>query len=284
MSAKYQIRISNLTGVTDTFINIPIDMTPNMVDQSELVNKKFVDVEVEKSINPILDYEKARFGPIYFDGDNQQTDINNIIYDVRFLSASTFPTSASFYSDIDITNDDIKFGKKRFENSFLNLSFYDTDRATDQRLLSFIKIFPRLTTANIQDSGDPTLGLPKPANEIPVTFTLSNPIKNPEGFAEGYYIYNYKDEVTSELPKEIFMRATFNNAANGKTLNLMTEGIAYGIEELVNKLYTKYILHRNSTGYYYAIDETYNTNGGLNNVTITNGGDYIVTLYQIQAL
>jgi len=283
MSAKYQIKISNLTGVTDTFINIPIEMTPNMVDQAELVNKKFVDVEVENSINPILDYEKARFTPIYFD-DNQQIDINNIIYDVRFLSASTFPTSASFYSDIDITNDDIKFGKKRFENSFLNLSFYDTDRATDQRLLSFINIFPRLTSANIQDATDPTPGLPKPANEIPVTFTLSNPIKNPEGFAEGYYIYNYKDEVTSELPKEIFMRARFNNAANGKTLNLMTEGVAYGIEELVNKLYTKYILHRNSTGYFYAIDETYNTNAGLNNVTLTNGGDYIITLYQIQAL
>tara|TARA_R110000782_G_scaffold102486_6_gene189619 strand:+ start:209 stop:1063 length:855 start_codon:yes stop_codon:yes gene_type:complete len=284
MSARIQIKMSSLSGVTDTFINIPIDMTPHMVDQAELVDKVFVDVEVEKSINPILDYEKSRFSPIFFDGNNQQTDINNIIYDVRFLSSSTFPSSPSFYSDIEITNDDIKFGKKRFENSFLNLSFYDTDRATDQRLLSFINIFPRLTSANVQGPLGVTPGLPLPANQIPVTFTLSNPIKNPEGFAEGYYIYNYKDEVTSQLPKEIFMRARFDNMANGKTINLMTEGVAYGIEELVNKLYTKYILHRNNTGYFYAIDETYNTNLGVNNVTLTSGGDYMVTLYQIQAL
>jgi hypothetical protein len=283
MSAKFQIKIPTLTGVTNMFINIPINMNPQMVDQAELVNRKFIDVEVEKAINPILDYEKARFSPIYFDNNNQ-IDTNNIIYDVRFLSASTFPNSVSFYSDIDITNDDIKFGKSRFENSFLNLSFYDSDRATDQRLLSFINIFPRLTSVNIQDATDPTPGLPKPANEIPITFTLSNPIKDPEGFAEGYYIYNYKDEVTSELPKELYMRARFNNAANGKTTNLMTEGIAYGIDELVNKLYTKYILYRNNTGYFYVIDETYNTNGLINNVTRTIGGDYIVNLYQIQAL
>jgi hypothetical protein len=186
MSARIQIKMSSLSGVKDTCINIQIDMTPHMGDQAELVNKVFVDVEVEKSINPILDYEKARFSPIFFDGDNQQTDINNIIYDVRFLSASTFPSSPSFYSDIEISNDDIKFGKKRFENSFLNLSFYDTDRATDQRLLSFINVFPRLTSVNIQDGSDPTPGLPKPANTIPTIFTLSNPIKNPEGFAEGY--------------------------------------------------------------------------------------------------
>ena len=177
------------------------------------------------------------------------------------------------YSDVSISDDDIKFGKSRFENSFLNLSFYDSDRATDQRLISFINLFPRITTNELATSG-----LPKPANQIPISFMLTDPILNPEGFAEGFYIYNYKDEVNSGLPKELYMRARFNNASNGKTLNMMTESVPYFINDLVHKLYTKYILYRDNTGYFYAIDETYS-----NNITRV-GNDLTINCYQIQAL
>lgn len=276
MSAKYQIRISDLSGVTDTMINIPINLTPQMTDQAELVKRDFIDVEVEKAINPILDYEKARFTPIYFPSPSNTAiynSITNITYNVRFLSSAGFPSSQTVYSEIGMTNDDIRFGKKRYENSFLNLSFYDTDKPTTQRLLSFINIYPRLLPINIQPNG-----LPNPANQIPVTFILSNPIKNPAGFAEGFYLYNYKDEVTTTLPKEIYMRARFNNAANGLITNMMTEGVPYFIDDLVNKLYTKYVLYRNNTGYYYVVDETYS-----NNVSLV-GNDLTINLYEIQAL
>jgi len=107
---------------------------------------------------------------------------------------------------------------------------------------------------------------------------LTNPIINPDGFAEGFYLYNYRDEVTETLPKELYMRARFNNAANGKSTNMMTEGTAYYIEDLVHKLYTKYVLYRNSVGYYYAIDETYS-----NNVTRV-GNTVTIDIYEIQAL
>lgn len=276
MSAKYQIRISDLSGVTDTMINIPINLTPQMTDQAELVKRKFIDVEVEKAINPILDYEKARFTPIYFPTPTNTAIYNlvtNITYNVRFLSSAGFPTSQTVYSEIGMTDDDIRYGKKRYENSFLNLSFYDTDKPTTQRLLSYIDVFPRLMPMNIQ-----TNGLPKPASQIPVTFILSNPIKNPAGFAEGFYLYNYKDEITTTLPKEIYMRARFNNAANGLITNMMTEGVPYFINDLVNKLYTKYVLYRNNTGYYYVVDETYS-----NNVSLV-GNDLTINLYEIQAL
>jgi len=274
MSAKYTLKLSELTGVTDTFINIPINLKPQMVDQSELVDRKFVSVEVEKAINPVQDYEKVRFSPIYFPDLNNTSihkPITNVTYNVKFLNTTNFPTSSSMYSDIGIVDDDIKFGKKRFENSFLNLSFYDSDKATNQRLISFINVFPRISLDEIKN------GLPKPANQIPVTFTLSDPILNPDGFAEGFYVYNYKDEVTAELPKELYMRATFNNAANGSVTNMMTDGEPYFINELVHKLYTKYILYRDMTGYFYAIDETYSDNVSV------NGSDLVVNIYEIQA-
>ena len=276
MSAKYKIRLSELSGITDTYLNIPVNLIPQITDQSELVDREFVDIEVEKSINPIQDYEKARFTPIYFPNSNNTSvyePIDKIVYNVRVLNSTGFPSSATMYSEVNISDDDIKFGKSRFENTHLNLSFYDSDRATDQRLISFINLFPRISTNELAPSG-----LPKPANQIPVTFMLTDPILNPEGFAEGFYIYNYKDEVSSTLPKELYMRARFNNASNGKTLNMMTEGIPYYINDLVHKLYTKYVLYRNGTGYFYAIDESYS-----NNVTRV-GNDLTINCYEIQAL
>ena len=280
MSAKYQIKISDLSGVTDTFLNIPINLTPQMTDQAELVDRKFVDVEIEKAINPIQDYEKARFSPIYFPDPTDLTthkEIDTIVYNVRFLNSTNFPTGPTMYSEIGMSNDDIKFGKKRFENSFLNLSFYDSDRATDQRLLSIINVFPRITGSEIQLTG-PSAGLPKPANQIPVTFMLNDPIEYPDGFAEGFYIYNFKDEVTAELPKELYMRGRFNNASDGSVTNMMTDGVPYFIDDLVHKLYTRYVLYRNNTGYFYALDETYS-----NNVTRV-GNSLTIDIYEIQAL
>jgi len=290
MSANYRIKISDLTNivdnvgniilsgdsVTDTMINIPINLTPRITDQDELIKRKFVDVEVEKSINPIFDYEKARFTPLYFPTSTNTTIYNlvsTIIYNIKFLNTIGFPNTPSVYSDIGITDDDVRYGKKRFENSFLNLSFYDTDKPTTQRLLSFVNLYPRLLPSNIN-----TNGLPYSSTQIPISFVLTNPIKNPNGFAEGFYLYNYKDEVTTTLPKELYMRARFNNAANGLITNMMTEGVPYFIDDLVNKLYTKYILYRNNTGYYYAIDETYS-----NNVSLV-GNDLTINLYEIQAL
>lgn len=280
MFVNYKIRRSDLSGSATT-INIPIVMTPQMTDQSELVKTKFVDVEVEKAINPIFDYEKARFFPIYFPNPNNTNlyfKVQNIIYNAKFLASSGFPSGLSYYGDIGMSDDDIRYGKKRFENSFLNLSFYDSDRATDQRLISYIDVYPRITSNDIQSVGDPKPGLPKPAASIPITFTLSDTVKNPAGFAEGFYLYNYKDEVVSNLPKELYMRARFNNAATGKSVNMMTESTAYYIDELVDKLYTKYVLYRNNTGYYYAIDVNYSNN------VVRVGNEITVNIYEIQAL
>jgi len=280
MSAKYQIKIP-ATGVTATTINIPINLEPYIVDQSELIKSKFIDVEVEKSINPIFDYEKVRLIPTLTGITNNVmtvTKVKNVTYNAKFVSSGSFPSGQTVYSDIGISNDDIKFGKKRFESSFLNLSFYDTDRATDQRLLAIMDIFPRLTSGDIQGPNDPNYGLPKPANQIPVSFTLTDPIMNPAGFAEGYHLYHFKDEISINLPKELFMRARFNNAATGKQTNMITEGQAFTIDNLVNKLYTRYVLYRNATGYYYVVDDTYSNN------IVTTAQDITINLYEIQAL
>lgn len=249
-------------------ITIPINLDFQMVDQAEIIEREFVDKEVENAINPIFDYEKVRFLPINAEG----SQVEDITYKVNLLASTSFPTN-TYYGDVGYIYDDLKFRKNNFTRSFLRLSFYDTDITTDQRLVSFMTLFCRLTIDDITSNN-----LPNPINTIPIKFKVMDPITKPEGISEGYHIYNFKDEVEPNLPKELFMRATFNNAKTGKSTNLMTESIPLSINVLVTKLHTKYILTRDNDGYYYEIDPTYS-----NNVDVT-GNSVVVNLYEVQAL
>jgi hypothetical protein len=110
---------------------------------------------------------------------------------------------------------------------------------------------------------------------FPVRYILSNPITKPSGFAEGFYIYHYKVE---ELPRFLYMRADFNNASTGKTTRLTSTSSVLPINLLLSKLHVRYLLTRTSTGYYYAIDNTYN---GSTNIS-ESGTGITLNLYEIQ--
>ena len=75
---NFKINIFNVdSGSTATTINIPINLEYQLVDQSEIVDRVFVDVETEKAINTTIDYEKARFIPIDYE--------SNLIYKIDYL-------------------------------------------------------------------------------------------------------------------------------------------------------------------------------------------------------
>ncbi len=274
---RYQINLSTIaTGTTATTINIPINMEFQIVDQGELVERVFVETEVEKAINPILDYEKVRFLP----RNQTATHIDKIVYAVNLSGATD-------YAAIGFNDDDIRFEKNNFKETFLNLSFYDTDNPLNQRLITNITLFPHLTVDNLLPFGT-TLGIPgqpKPASQIPLTFILTNPILNPRGFAEGYHLYDYKDELNIGDFKYLYMRGSFKNAKTGKSVNLMVELAPSTIDNLVHKLYTRYKLVRDTTGFFYEIDDSYHGDGTIspNNVNYV-ANNVIINLYQIKAL
>ena len=107
----------------------------------------------------------------------------------------------------------------------------------------------------------------------------------PLGFSEGYHLYDYRDELKIGETKYLYMKASFKNAKTGRATNLMVKNTAFPVDTLVHELYTRYILTRDTTGYYYKFDETYQGNVGTigtNNVNHV-GNDVIINLYQIQA-
>lgn len=278
----YKINVKTInSGSTATTITFPISMNFETVDQAELIERVFVDTEVENAINPILNYDKVRFLPITTLGVN----LDKIIYNLNLLDENG--QYVNFYGKIGFTDDDIKFKKESFKQTFVDLVFFDTDNALTQKPINDVTIFSNLNSSDLLPltSTNGIAGQPKPANQIPINFILENPILNPMGFSEGFHLYDYKDELTIGQSKSIFMRATFKNAKTGKAVNLMVKQSPQPIDKLVNELYTKFILTRTSSGYYYQIDDTYQGNGlvGVNNVIYTDNS-VVINLYEIKAL
>jgi len=279
---RYQINVNTYSsGATDSYFNIPITMEYQIVDQTELVKRVFVDVETEKAINPIVDYEKVRFMPL----DMQGNKVSNIIYNVTLNAGTT-------YGSIGFDDDDIKFQKETFKQTFLNLNFFDSDNPLSQNLVTNITLYSQLKSTDLYPLGSANgiPGQPIPVNTMPLSFVLDNSMLNQSSFLQGYFIYDYKDEILLNDFKYLYMRANFNNAKTGSTTNLMVKSTPQAIDTLVHELYTRYKLERNQTGFYYKIDDTYQGNTavtGTNNVTysstITNN-TVTINLYQISAL
>lgn len=273
---QIKINISESTSSAST-INIPISMEYQLVDQSELVDRVFVKEETNKAINGIVDFEKTRFFPI----DSNDIPIDKMVF-ILDLSGATN------YGDIGFSNEDIKFKRETFKQTFLNLNFYDSDNPFSQNLVTNITLYSQLTESDLiplnSNTGIP--GQPKDVFQIPLMYVLENPLNNPRGFAEGFFIYDYKDELNFNETKYLYMKASFKNAKDGKTTNLMVKDMALPIDELVHELYTRYKLVRYTNGYFFMLDDSYQGNSnqiGPNNVSY-NGNSVIISLYQIRAL
>jgi hypothetical protein len=291
---RYQVKIPRIDSSATT-INVPIDLTPQMVDQSEIVNREFVSVEVDNAINPTLDYEKVRFLPADIFPNATATTVNpanvdvmqQVIYKISLLDSTTGTyfsnnLNGTTYADAGFSDDDLRYRKNKLTKSFLQLSFYDSDIVTDQRLVASMSINPNITSTDIQ----PKSTIYTVADKQ-LEFRLRNPLTDDEAFGEGFFVYYFKDEVDINLPEFLYMRATFNNAKTGVATGLMVDGGSVpAIDELVGQLHTRYVLHRTVTGYYYAIDDEFGVTPPTPNNVVYNTITQSVTinLYEVNVL
>ncbi len=275
---KIKIKISDISD--NGFIKIPLSLDFRGVDQEEVLRKDFIDIEKKRAINPIIDYDKTRFIPKNLSGGV----IENIKYNLNFLKDGSINYNTK-YSDLGFNDNDIKFRKNNFMKSFLRLNFYDSDSPVNQNLISTVTIFSRITKDDIKTYDD-GIGIPSLANEFPVRFILNNPLTKPDGFSEGFYLYHFKSDVNIDLPRELFMRATFQNAKDGTSTQFITSNIPQDITNINDYIYTKYVLKRDNVGYYYDLDVDYSSNINYS-FDLDNDGisdDITIELYEIQVL
>jgi hypothetical protein len=272
---KFKISTASLINTKSNFLyfNLPISNDNQIVDNGELIDKVFVNEQVELSINPIVDWEKTRFSPIDANGNK----INTIIYNLNFLKNNSY---TNFYSDIGFSDDDIANRKDNFKLSLVDLLFYDSDNPLVQKLVNRISLSCKLNSIDFK--GD---GKPKGANQIQIKMISQDPFKYKNGFTDGFYIYDYKNELKIGDSKYIYMKAVFKNAKTGKSLNMMVKNTPQFIDMLVKELYVRYKIIRTKNGFNYFIDNTYQGNklNISNNVTY-NSDTITVDLYEINAL
>jgi hypothetical protein len=218
---RRKILIGNLG--TGTTIDIPLKTNFFPVDNAELIEDKFVKDEIEKSINPIVDYKKVIFKP--------EDEFGNLID--KFKINLNFYTPASInlgspqhrgsgaepgvYEDINFIFDDVFCRTNRFINSFIRFSLYDTPNSGQNELLTFSDIYTQ-----VGEEQENQFGFTLPIDECPITFILGDPVRQPEEVHEGFHIYWFKDLVDNAPNQEyeVYGVVQFNNASNGRVYEL----------------------------------------------------------------
>lgn len=127
---KRKILLDNIGSGTTIDIALGSDFFP--VDNSELIENKFVKDEIEKSINPIVDYKKILFKPS--DGEPTWNLIDKFRINLNFYTPDSISSGSpehrgngsqpGMYSDINFVFDDVFCRTSRFTNSFIRLSFF----------------------------------------------------------------------------------------------------------------------------------------------------------------
>jgi len=280
-------------------IDIPLSMDFFPVDNAELIEDKFVDDEIEKAINPIIDYKKIIFEPAK---DNWvvvskfKLDLNVYMPDSYPVPPATSPSPdhrgannyqvPGWYSDLRFIFDDLFCRTNRLMFSFLRLSFYDRPYSGANRLLFFSDIYTQIGKAQ----KDP-YGIVLPVNECPLSFILGDPVLQPDTVHEGIHIYWFKDLVDNAPGQEyvMWMTAIYNNAANGQSMALATHKLTnpdniqmLDLDGEDGILYLKVILKRDNSGVYKYkfVPNTKQTPTGIGGVEWTLDNPSII-FYQI---
>jgi len=225
---RKKILLSSL-GAEDA-ISIKVALKTNFfpVDNAELIEDKFVKDEVENAINPIVDYKKIIFKPARENPSTGEWDIiDKFDINLNFYTPDSIALGSplhrgvgaipGLYKDIGFTFDDIFCRTNRFINSFIRISLFDTPNSGQNQLLSFADIY---TQVGVKQENE--FGFVLPIDECPVSFTLGDPVTQPNEIHEGFHIYWYKDLVDNAPNQEYEMYAVvqFQNALNGKVYQL----------------------------------------------------------------
>jgi len=254
---KRKILLDDIGTGTTIDISLGSDFFP--VDNSELIENKFVKDEIKKAINPIIDYKKIIFKP----ADNEWNLIDKFRINLNFYTPESIANGSplhrgtgaepGMYSDINFVFDDVFCRTSRFINSFMRLSFFNNPYSGKNELLSFADVYTQVGTLQENE-----YGFPKPIDNCPVSFILGDPVLQPEEVHEGFHIYWFQDLV-DESPNqeyEMYMTMQFNNAGNGRIYELAASAEIDPNDITINNLegpdgifYLKVIL-KNDNGVY----------------------------------
>lgn len=248
--------LSNLAG--HTYIPLSLNFSPE-TQQYENIESSF-NLESSDIINDTIDYEKVKVYPIGASGGT----VDAIRFKLHFYSGSTWDSLPSKINSIGFTEDDVRNKRKRLENTFIRLSFYDSKDLKTQNLLYYSTIFvdcDTLYSEYIKNNSS--------MSGLTVQFLVENPkLSTKIKSFEGYALYLFKNDLSKKENTNIYMRVDFNNAFNGRSTLFTKIGTplkndGYTMVELINMMFFDIICKfdsnkNNYVGYLDGINEITN--------------------------
>lgn len=234
-------------------VSVPIaeDFATNLFMEDAL--DVFASARSESYINGIVDYEKMKFVPCYV-SDTDVKLYNSITFNIHLRDRAKNPEwkveddlywaawpdvsgnadntlGSDLVSALGFDDADIYYQKAKVKNTFLRLSFYNSDDRRTQQLLytakiyldagklfgKFIKNAERYgLETQVDDDGSERDGDFDP---LRLTFTCSSSLDT-GNTSEGFYIFLFPSNLNDGDKGEIFMKAELNNSKYGYTVPL----------------------------------------------------------------
>lgn len=269
-----------LVNNADGMVSIPLTTQFSIPNTTSNGLNNF-NVVMGDIINPIIDYEKIKLNPV---NPTLSRLADSITFKLHFYNNTSWDEDSSRLIDIGFNEDDIKNKKKKIGESFIRLSFYDSNDFKTQNLLAHSTIYldGDLIYSNYL--------LNKSPNNLKSEFICENPkLSNKIKSFEGFNIFLFKGDVTKTQVRTIYMRVDFNNAANGRSI-LFTNGKpetinGFTMAELYDNLFFEIncVYNNNTKSYvYYFIDKDIENKNDSRDFNVKNTIN--IDLYQAKVI
>lgn len=233
-------------------VSVPIaeDFATNLYMEDAL--DAFANARAEESVNKIIDYEKMKFIPCFLDGDKTrlyETMTYNIRLRNRVLNEEwktedeqywfSAPENANFdqryrsdlVSALGFDDADVYYQKEKVKNTFLRLSFYNSNDRRTQQLLYSAKIYldsgklfgKFIKNAEHYDWAEEIVDHRFTADtedNMYLEFTCSNSLDT-GNTSEGFYLYMFPSNLNDNERAVIYMKAELSNSKYGYTVPLV---------------------------------------------------------------
>lgn len=271
-----RIQLSKQKINTD-FVSIPLGQLFGNLDVTDAIKRDYLEVETEKAINRIIDYEVTKLIPSPRQGINI-SEFNELTFKVELnLNNANMPT---FLADLGLEYDDILYKRNKFTKTFLRFEFFDSDNIKTQNKVMEHTMFLTMVDEYYETNGiNNVLGKPKQPNMCELVFKAFDPTIKTNNVGEGFNIFTNMKYIGSQLqPKSLYCRISLNSAVTGFTHRLGISKQALDLPELYTKLHLKYSLYLGLDGKYrYTIqDPNFNLD--------TSSTKRQITLYECIAL
>lgn len=250
---KYNFKMYEYSDTIQLFV--PISNKNGIGINNENLSKLYFEEKKKELISDIVDYEKKCFFPVikiedenkflkqitfnlFFrdrDGSEDWTssDIkgwNQYKYNGTNFVKDKSLTNGDMLGNLNFTDDDVFYRKKKLSNSFLRLSFYDTNNPFKQMLLFYSTIF--FDIDDLYQKYMKSINEEKPLvynkkTNLTCSFTVKDKFEQYKS-SEGFYLYLFPDGIEKTKSKTIYMKVEFNHAGYGKTIPLFFHEDKFG--------------------------------------------------------